>query len=262
MTSGIMGSKLREKVAIVTGGARGIGKAYSLRLADEGASVVIADIDKEGADIVAEIIKDKGGNAVAVRTDISDPNSTDEMARKTAEKFGKIDILVNNAAIFNVIPVSRVNFWDISLEEWNKMMSVNITGTFLCIRSVLPYMKKNGGKIINQSSAAFHAGLPNFTHYVASRGAIIGMTRSMARELGQFNINVNTIAPGATLTPEMTTNMDEAAMQRQKLTISVRAIKRIEQPDDLTGALIFFASSDSDFVTGQTMIVDGGAVMI
>ncbi|MFC1909698.1 SDR family NAD(P)-dependent oxidoreductase [Chloroflexota bacterium] len=262
MTSPNSGQRLKEKVAIVTGGAHGIGKAYCMRLADEGASVVVADINKEQADIVVKTIEDKGGNALATRTDISDPKSTDEMAKQTIGKFGKIDILVNNAAIFGVVPISRVNFWDISLEDWNKVMAANITGTFLCIRSVLPYMRASGGKIINQSSAAFHAGLPNFTHYIASRGAIIGMTRSMARELGQFNINVNSIAPGATFTPEMVKNADEAALQRQKATIAVRALKRIEYPEDLVGALIFLASSDSDFVTGQTMIVDGGAVMI
>lgn len=252
--------RLKDKVAIVTGGGHGIGRGYCLRLADEGAKVVVADIDMAGAEAVAKTIQSQGGEALALRTDVSDPVSTDEMAKKTAERFGRIDILVNNAAMFTVHPLSRVAFWDITLEEWNRVMAVNITGVFLCTRAVLPYMKAQGkGKIINQGATAFHQGLGNYTHYVTSRGAVVGMTRSMARDLGAFNINVNVLAPGSTLTPE---SSDAAAQERQKQAMVRRAIKKPSRPEDLTGTLVFLASSDSDYITGQTIAVDGGAIML
>jgi 3-oxoacyl-[acyl-carrier protein] reductase len=253
------GMKLRDKVAVVTGGAHGIGRAYCLRLAAEGAKVAVVDIDKASADSLAKAINVQGGEALAIKTDISDSASINEMAKKTAERFGKIDILVNNAAIFGVVPLSKVPFWEISLEEWDRVMNVNVKGAWLCSCAVFPYMKAQGkGKIINQSSIVFHVGAPNFLHYVASRGAIIALTRSMARELGDYKINVNGIAPGATLSEE---NPSEARTEFCKLAIPRRCIKRIEYPEDLVGTLVFLASDDSDFISGQTIIVDGGANM-
>lgn len=252
--------RLMGKVAIVTGGAYGIGRAYCLRLATEGAKVAVVDIDKEAAEEVVKAIQEQGGEALAIKTDISDLVSTKGMAKKTVNHFGKIDILVNNAAIFGKVAISRVPFWEINLEEWDRVTNVNIKGAWLCSCAVLPYMKTQGsGKIINQSSAAFHLGMGNYAHYVASRGAVIGLTRAMARELGKFKINVNCIAPGATLSEE---KPDGARIEFCKLSIPRRSIKRIEYPEDIVGTLIFLASSDSDFITGQTIIVDGGAYMI
>jgi len=254
------GMRLRDKVAIVTGGGHGIGRAYCVRLEAEGAKVAVVDIDKEAADKVSKDIQEQGGEALAIKADISDPASTKEMAKKTFDRFGKIDILVNNAAIFGRFSISRVPFWEISLEEWDRVMDVNIKGAWLCACAVLPYMKaQGGGKIINQSSSAFHFGMSNYAHYVASRGAIIGLTRAMARELGEFNINVNGIAPGSTQSEE---NPDQARLEFFKLPVSRRSIKRIEYPEDIVGTLIFLASNDSDFVTGQTIVVDGGSYMV
>ncbi len=256
MSTAKPGMRLWDKVALVTGGGRGIGRAYCLRLAAEGAKVVVADVDKEAAESVAKTINGRSAVALATRTDVSDPASVEEMVKKAMERFGKIDILVNNAAIFGSIPISRVPFWEISIEEWDRVMEVNVKGTWLCACAVLPYMKAGGGgKIINISSVAFYVGAINFLHYLASRAAIVGMTRSMARELGDFNINVNAIAPGATLSEE---NPDEARLNWCRTLASRRPIKKIEYPEDLTGTLIFLASEDSEFITGQTIIVDGG----
>ncbi len=254
------GVRLQERVAIVTGGGNGIGRTYCLRMASEGAKIAVVDIDKEAADKVARTIQEQGGEAIAIKTDIADPTSTKEMAKKTVDHFGKIDILVNNAAIFGRVSISRVPFWEIGLEEWDRVMSVNIKGAWLCACAVLPHMRSLGrGKIINQSSSVFHLGSGNYAHYVASRGAIIGLTRAMARELGEFKINVNGIAPGSTQSEE---NPDQTRLEFFKLPVARRSIKRIEYPEDIVGTLIFLASSDSDFVTGQTIVVDGGSYMV
>lgn len=257
------GVRLKDKVAIVTGGSHGIGCAYCFGLAAEGSKVAVADIDKEAADKVAKAIQDQGGEAIAIKTDISEPTSTQEMAKRTVDRFGRIDILVNNAAIFGRVLISRVPFWKIDIEEWDRVMDVNIKGAWLCACAVFPHMKaQGGGKIINQSSSAFHGGIGNYAHYVASRGAIIGLTRSMARELGEFNINVNSLAPGATLSEENPEEASKARVEVCELSITPRAIKRMEYPNDLVGTLIFLASKDSDFITGQTIVVDGGSSMI
>lgn len=259
MTDPTLNVRLKDKVAIVTGGANGIGRAYCMRLAAEGAKVVVADIDVNSAEEVAQMILAQGGESLVVKTDISDQENTQEMAIKTNQRFGQIDILVNNAAIFSRPAVSRVPFWEISLKEWDRLMNVNIKGTWLCSCAVLPFMRaRKKGKIINQSSVAFHLGLPNYAHYVASRGAVIGLTRAMARELGEYNIQVNSIAPGSTLAEE---NPSPARIANLERAAAGRAIKRIEYPEDLLGVLIFLASSDSDFITGQTIVVDGGAYM-
>jgi NAD(P)-dependent dehydrogenase (short-subunit alcohol dehydrogenase family) len=176
---------LSNRVAIVTGGGHGIGRAYCLRLAAEGAKVVVVDIDKEGAEAVAKTIQGQGGEAIGIKTDVSDPASTEAMAKKTVEKFGKIDVLVNNAAIFTVHPLSRVPFWEIPLEEWNRVMAVNVTGVFLCTRSVLPYLKAQGkGKIINIASYAGLRGTdPDYLNAIAyntSKGALITFTKDLA----------------------------------------------------------------------------------
>ncbi|MFH1123035.1 MAG: 3-oxoacyl-ACP reductase family protein [Pseudomonadota bacterium] len=249
--------RLKGKVAIVTGAAQGIGKAYALRLAEEGAKVVIADI-KDGKES-AEGVTKKGGEALALHVDVTSEKSTQEMAAKTVERFGRIDVLVNNAAYFAAIV--KKPFFEIPAEEWDAVLAVNLKGPFLCAKAVYPQMKKQGkGKIINISSGTVYKGLPRFLHYVTSKGGIIGFTRSLAREVGDAGICVNTIAPGYTETDILKKNPHDSEEVLKAIVMS-RCIKRPETPEDLTGALIFLASDDSDFVTGQTIIVDGGSAL-
>ncbi len=253
------GKRLKDKVAIVTGGAHGIGRSFCLGMADEGANIAIADVNLEAAKATASEIEAKGTEVIALKTDVSSPKETEEMARKTAERFGKIDILVNNAAIFNRVKVSLVPFYEINLDEWDRVMEVNLKGPFLCSRAVFPYMKaQGGGKIINISSNTFFKGSPSFVHYVASKGGVIGLSRSLASAMGEYNINVNCIAPGRTLSEDPA---DQEALQSCQHYASLCILKRIEYPEDLVGTAIFLTSSDSDFITGQTIVVDGGVTM-
>ena len=255
--------RLKDKVAIVTGGAWGIGKAYAKGFVREGAKVTIADLDLEGAKATANEIIKEGGEALAIKTDISIPADTIEMAKKTVEKFGKIDILVNNAAMLGRVAVSRgTPFWELSLEEWDRVMEVNVKGTFLCTRAVFPYMKEQkSGKIINVTSPQFHkgGGKVRYAHYVASKGAVVGLTRAFAQELGDFNINVNCIGPGATFSEDPS---DTDMFEKRKKAAERRIIKRVQYPEDLVGTAIYLASSDTDLMTGQTLIIDGGEVML
>jgi NAD(P)-dependent dehydrogenase (short-subunit alcohol dehydrogenase family) len=244
--------RLNGRVAIVTGGARHIGAAYCRRLADEGAAVVIADI-LDGAAVADEIVV-KGGKAIALKVDVSNEADTHRMAAETLKTFGRIDILVNNAAIF--INIQRHPFYEISAEEWDKVSAVNIKGPFLCAKAVFPQMKEQkSGKIVNISSSTAYWGTPNFLHYVASKAALIGMTRSLAREVGECGICVNAIAPG--LVEHEGQNAPKALTELQ---LQARSIKRLQTPDDLLGTLVFLCSADSDFMTGQTIVVDGGSV--
>jgi 3-oxoacyl-[acyl-carrier protein] reductase len=242
----------------VTGGAYGIGRAFCLGMAAEGAKVVAADIDLKAARATVKEIEAKGGEAIALKTDVSIEEDTLEMARKTVERFGKIDILVNNAAVNFRVKLSRVAFYDMDVAEWDRVMAVNLKGPFLCARAVFPHMKKQkSGKIINIASGTFFWGPDFIPHYVASKGGVIGLTRSLATALGQYNINVNCIAPGRTFSEDPD---DKAALKECELSASRRPLKRVEYPEDLVGAAIFFASSDSDLVTGQTLLVDGGDI--
>jgi len=248
--------KLKGKVAIITGGARGLGKAYALRLCREGAAVVIADV--LDAFPVQQEIERSGVSALALHTDVSDEESTKIMARKTIERFGRIDILINNAAVF--ANLGKKPFFEISAGEWDEVMSINLKGIFLCCKAVYPQMKKQAkGKIINVSSSTFFAGVPYFIHYVASKGGVIAFTRALAREVGDDGICVNTIAPGLTISDAVRGNpmYPEGYM---KVAASGRCFKRNELPEDLTGTIVFLASDDSDFITGQTIVVDGGSV--
>jgi NAD(P)-dependent dehydrogenase (short-subunit alcohol dehydrogenase family) len=249
--------RLKNKVAIVTGAAQGLGKAYALRLAQEGAEVVIADII-DGSGVEQEIAS-KGGAALALKVDVSDEMSTKEMARKTVERFGRIDILINNAAIFATMKTKP--FFEISVQEWDAIMGINLRGTFLCCKAVYSQMKKQGkGKIINVTSGVFFKGLPLFLHYVASKGGVIGLTRALAREVGNDGICVNAIAPGYTVTEVMKKESihDEAFINA---VIGNRCLKRQQVPEDATGTIVFLSSDDSDFITGQTIVVDGGGTM-
>jgi NAD(P)-dependent dehydrogenase (short-subunit alcohol dehydrogenase family) len=248
---------LKGKVAIVTGSARGLGRAYALRLAKERARIVVADIldGKETVDIILQ----QGGDGVYINTDVTSEESTQGMACKTIEKFGRIDILINNAALFATI-VKRP-FYEIPAKEWDSVMAVNLKGPFLCSKAVYPQMKKQGkGKIINVSSGTFFKGLPNFLHYVVSKGGNVALTRSLAREVGDAGICVNTIAPGYTETEYLRENPQDS-IEVTKAIIGTRCIKRPETPEDLLGTIVFLASDDSDFITGQTIIVDGGSAM-
>jgi 3-oxoacyl-[acyl-carrier protein] reductase len=251
-----MTEKLKGRVAIITGGGHGIGKAYATRLASEGAKIVIAELDEKAGHAVAEELNAAGYEALAVRTDVSDPASVENMAAATVERFGRIDILVNNAAIFATVPMSRSPFDQITIDEWDLMMSVNVKGPWLASRAVIPQMREQGyGKIINISSSTSIKGSPSRIHYVTSKAGILGFTKTLANEVGKDNICVNCIAPGSTLSEE---SPDEGILKMRADAASVRALKRVQTPDDLTGALLFFASADSDFITGQTLVVDGG----
>ena len=247
--------KLKDKVAIVTGAARGLGKAYAVRLCEEGARVSVADIlDPNG---VKQVIEEKGGEALALQTDVSDEKSTWEKAERTIERFGKIDILVNNAAIF--ASIVKKPFYELSAQEWDDVIRVNLRGTFLCCKAVYPQMKKQGkGKIINVSSGTIFKGSPLFIHYVTSKGGVLAFTRALAREVGDDGICVNAVAPGYTLSDAIVEKPMDTE-ERVATTVGSRCFKRNELPEDLTGTVVFLASDDSDFITGQTIVVDGGS---
>lgn len=249
--------RLKDKVAIVTGAARGLGRAYALRLANEGAKVVVADI-LDGKETV-DMISAQGGEALYIKTDVTSEASTLEMAKRVIERFGRIDILVNNAALF--ADLVKKPFWEIPAQEWDMVMAVNLKGPFLCAKAVYPQMKKQGkGKIINVSSGTFYKGLPLFLHYVVSKGGNVALTRSMAREAGDAGICVNTIAPGLVETDYVKDHPQDPA-EVTKAIIASRSFKRAEIPEDLTGTIVFLSSEDSDFITGQTIIVDGGSAL-
>lgn len=250
--------RLTGKVIIVTGAARGIGREYALALAKEGASVVVADILESAVYDTASEVKKLGARALPLRIDVSNETDTNRLAEETAREFGRIDVLVNNAALYGGL--KRRPFYEIDVEEWDKVQAINVKGTWLCIKSVFPYMRKAGsGKIVNISSGTVFAGSPGLGHYVASKGAVIGITRGFCRELGPFNITINAIAPGYTLT-DATLNINPDPKYSAEMA-NTRALKRDQHPKDLIGALLFLCSSDSDFMTGQTMLVDGGRSM-
>lgn len=248
---------LKDRVVIVTGGAHGIGKVYALGFAKAGAQVVIADIDHRTAEqVAAEIGNNTEVSALALHTDVSDEASTKEMAARTLERFGRIDVLINNAAIFSVVPMNRGRIETIDPEEWDRLMAVNLRGLFFCCRAVLPTMRKQkSGKIITIASGTVFAGAPGRIHYVTSKAATLGFTRTLAREVGDDNINVNCLAPGNTLSEE---NPTEQMIKFRESSVALRALKRIQMPADVVGAMLFLASPLSDFITGQTINVDGG----
>jgi NAD(P)-dependent dehydrogenase (short-subunit alcohol dehydrogenase family) len=252
--------RLQDRVLIVTGGAQGLGRAYCEAFVQEGARVVVADIDARQAASLAQTLCSNGHAALAVATDVSQPEATEQMARATMERFGRIDGLITNAAVFQRPAMSRVPFEQIPLAEWERLMAVNVRGVFLCCRAVVPYMKQQRrGKIVNISSGTVFFGAALMAHYVTSKAAVIGLTRSLARELGEYNITVNAIAPGLTISMEEEPSDVRAALHTQRL--QARAIKRVETPQDVVGTAVFLCSADSDFMTGQTLVVDGGAQM-
>lgn len=250
---------LKDRVAIVTGGGHGIGRHYALGLAREGARVVIAELDAAAAEKVAEEIIQAGGEALAVPTDVSDQASVQAMVGQTLERFGKVDILVNNAAIFATVPMSRSPFDEISVEEWDRMMAVNLRGMWLACCAVAGPMREAGyGKIINVSSGTALKGSGSRIHYVTSKAGVIGFTKTLANELGADNICVNCVAPGSTLSEE---NPTDDILKIRNAAVNTRALKRVQTSEDLVGVVLFFASAESDFITGQTLVVDGGSCM-
>jgi 3-oxoacyl-[acyl-carrier protein] reductase len=248
---------LKDKVVIVTGGAHGIGKAYCLAFATSRSRVAIADIDKQGAEeVAAQITRVHSGQALPLRTDVSAEISTEEMAALTLDRFGRIDVLINNAAIFATLPMNRGRIEEISPEEWDRLMAVNLKGVFFCSRAVLPIMRKQkSGKIINIASGTVFSGSPGRIHYVTSKAGVIGFSRTLAREVGDDNIQVNVLAPGNTLSEESPT---EEMLRFRQSSIGNRSLKRVQIPEDIVGAALFLASPLSDFMTGQTVNVDGG----
>ncbi len=250
-----MSPQLSGKTAIITGAAGGLGRAFALGFAQRGANVVVADMNVAGMDETVSLIEAAGGKAIAIATNVTDKGSVESMADAAVSHFGSLDVLVNNAAIYATI--ERANFWEIDPAEWDKVMAVNVKGAWLASGSAYTRMAE-GGSIINIASATVFSGSPLWMHYVASKGAVIGMTRVMAREAGGKNITVNAIAPGFTLTEASLSIMDDAASYG----VSSRAIKRASQPDDMVGTALFLASDDASYITGQTIIVDGGKQFI
>jgi 3-oxoacyl-[acyl-carrier protein] reductase len=243
-------ASLDGRVAIVTGAAQGLGRAFATRLSADGATVVVADRNVTKARAVAQEL-----TGLAIEVDIADQASVAAMAGQVMSQLGRVDILVNNASLFSGLQMRP--FEEIPVDEWDAVMAVNVRGTFLCTRAVVPHMRTAGyGKVVNISSATVWIGRPNYLHYVTSKAALIGMTRALASELGPHNITVNAVTPGATQTeiPRATVTPEQA-----ERIVAGQALKRREVPADLVGVVAFLCSADSDFMTGQTLNVDGGA---
>jgi len=249
---------IEDKVVIVTGGGKGIGRVYCRELAKAGCKVVAADIDANGnAETVSEI-NALGGTAISATTDVSDETQTQLMAEKTVEAFGRIDGLVNNASLMSVL--ERRDWHLIPVDEWDRVQEVNMRGVFLCCKAVFSAMKERGsGSIINISSGRFWNGTPNRLHYSTSKAGVIGLTRSLARELGPHNITVNAITPGFTLSDTQVSSSGEYAQKNAPP--EDRCIQRHQYPEDLCGAVMFLLSQGADFISGQTFNVDGGQHM-
>jgi NAD(P)-dependent dehydrogenase (short-subunit alcohol dehydrogenase family) len=233
--------KLAGKVAIVTGGAQGIGAAIAAGLRKEGAEVVVADLNPP-----------EGG----IRADVANEEDVERMVSETRERHGRIDVLVNNAGLYATLAMRP--FTEIPLEEWRRVMDVNVASVFLTSRAVVPVMREQGGgKIVNISSGTPFRGVPFLLHYVTSKGAIVALTRSLAKELGKDGILVNCVAPGFTMT-ESVKGQPEVVEKLRDVSVAARTLQRDQVPEDVVGAVVFLCGPGSDFVTGQTMVIDGG----
>ncbi len=252
--------RLKDKVAIITGAGQGLGREFASTFSQEGATVVIADINFENAQKVADEINSAGGKALAFEADVTSAESTRKMAETTVEAFGKIDILVNNAAICYGLQMTP--FTDIEEKDWDAIMAVNVKGIWQCSKAVFPQMmKQKKGKIVNLSSATFDLGLPMMLPYIASKGAVVGITRSLAREIGSLGINVNCIHPGFVMTESSKKLAESSPAGFVEAVDSMQAVKGREQPSDVAGGVVYLASDESDFVTGQSLLIDGGTAM-
>lgn len=244
---------LAGQVAVITGAGGGLGRAFALAFAKAGASVVAADINADGAGETAAIIEADGGRGIGCAVDVTDAGSLAALVKTTVGSFGRIDGLVNNAAIY--AGLRRRSFLEIDETEWDRVMAINVKGAWMATKAVAPVMQaQKCGAIVNISSATVMSGSPQWLHYVSSKGAIIAMTRALARELGEDNITVNAIAPGFTLTEASLGLMEKAS----EYGVTRGALKRASMPEDMVGAALFFASPAAAFITGQTLIVDGG----
>jgi NAD(P)-dependent dehydrogenase (short-subunit alcohol dehydrogenase family) len=250
-------ARLSGRGIIVTGAAQGIGAAYAKALAEEGAQVALCDV--RPCDQVVEIIRQAGGIALGMHCDVTDPDSVARLVETTEREFGGVQGLVNNAALFQGLPHQRFEL--ISSADFDRVMAVNVRGSFECIKAVLPVMRRQQyGKIVNVASGTVFKGVPMMASYVTSKGAVIAMTRCLSRELGEDGIRINCIAPGLTMSEAVRDNpewMESYVAQNR----TSRALKREELPEDLTGTVSFLLSADSDFMTGQTIVVDGGSAM-
>jgi 3-oxoacyl-[acyl-carrier protein] reductase len=245
--------RLRDMVIIVTGGANGIGRVYCEHLASAGARLLIADLDEVGAHALAEKINESTGQerATAACTDVTSEDDTRVMAEQAVQSFGRIDVLINNAGSY-----PHVDFEDISYEHWKRVVAVNLDSVFLCSRAVLGQMKsQQSGKIINVATNLVWSGLASMVHYISAKAGVVGFTRALAREVGEHGITVNALAPGAVV-PEG--RLTEERKERVASVISYQCIRRGQRPEDLVGTMLFLASPDSDFISGQVFTVDGG----
>ncbi|MDD5489472.1 MAG: SDR family NAD(P)-dependent oxidoreductase [Candidatus Moranbacteria bacterium] len=238
---------LQNKTAIVTGAAKGIGKGIAIALAKEGANVVVSDIDQKEAEKVAEEIRKIGPKALVIQCDVSKKEEVENLFRKTVEEFGKLDILVNNAGIYPF-----VSFADMKEEDWDKVMNINLKSVFLCSKKAAEVLPE-GGRIVNISSVAAFVGFESLVHYCATKGAVNAMIRALALELAPKKITVNAVAPGAIETPGA-----KGPEEQMKQTIAMIPLAREGQPEDIANVVVFLASEKSDYITGQTIIVDGG----
>jgi NAD(P)-dependent dehydrogenase (short-subunit alcohol dehydrogenase family) len=247
--------RLQDRVIVVTGGAQGIGRAIADGLADEGAKVVIADLG--GAEEAAAELTAAGGDALGLRVDVSSEADCRAMAQAVLDRFGRIDGLVNNAGIYSSLVPTPLE--EIDVDEWRKVFDVNVLGMFLATRAVLPQMRaQGGGRIVNISSGTPFKGVPFLLHYVSSKGAVVAMTKAIAKEVGDTGILVNTVAPGFTMSDGVLANPVQV-QKLQEISVKARVIQRDQFPSDVVGAIVFFCSDDSSFITGQSLVVDGGA---
>jgi NAD(P)-dependent dehydrogenase (short-subunit alcohol dehydrogenase family) len=247
--------RLKNRVAIITGAARGIGAAFAIGFGKEGANVVIGDI-RDGNKTVAAIEK-AGSQALYLKTDVTKQDQCNALAKAAVDRFGSIDILINNAGVL----VTIKPFWEVTTEEWMDVMATNTLGPFHCTKAVFPYMKEKGGRIINISSCTIFEGVPGLPHYISSKGAVMAFTRGMARELGDYNINVNAIAPGFTHSEggdEFDRDKKFPSVPLDEVQMPMRCIKRPTYPEDLVGTAIYLAGDDSKLITGQLIVHDGG----